>query len=79
MSEQSYYFLSTYNLLTAIYSRYLWTKVSPCGQGIRALCGRREIFVRTEINFHAYENLTPCGRRFYDEASERKRRAKSPV
>ncbi len=49
MSEQSYYFLSTYNLLTAIYSRYLWTKVSPCGQGIRALCGRREIFVRTKI------------------------------
>jgi len=51
MSEQSYYFLSTYNLLTAIYSRYLWTKVSPCGQGIRALCGRREIFVRMEIFF----------------------------
>ena len=49
MSEQSYYFLSTYNLLTAIYSRYLWTKVSPCGQGVRALCGRRQIFVRTEI------------------------------
>ena len=49
MSEQSYYFLSTYNLLTAIYSRYLWDKVSPCGQGIGALCGRREIFVRTEF------------------------------
>ena len=49
MSEQSYYFLPTYNLLTAIYSRYLWTRVSPCGQGIRALCRRREIFVRTKI------------------------------
>ena len=49
MSEQSYYFLPTYNLLTAIYSRYLWTKVSPCGQGIRALCGRREFFVRTKV------------------------------
>ena len=57
----------------------LYTTVSSCEQGVRALYGRREIFVRTEINFHAHENLTPCERRFYDEASERKRRAKSPV
>lgn len=72
MSEQSYYFLSTYNLLTAIYSRYLWNKVSPCGVGHQSA-------VRKEGNFRAHENLAPCGRRFYDEASERKRRAKSPV
>ena len=51
MSEQSYYFLSTYNLLTAIYSRYLWDKVSPSGLGIRALCGRRK-------NFRAHENFS---------------------
>ena len=63
MSEQSYYFLSTYNLLTAIYSRYLWDKVSPCGQGIRALCGRREIFVRTEF-FCAHRNKFPCAQKF---------------
>ena len=35
--------------------------------------------MRKEGNFRAHENLAPCGRRFYDEASERKRRAKSPV
>ena len=48
MSEQSYYFLPTYNLLTAIYSRYLWNKVPPCGraseryaEGGKFLCAQK--------------------------------------
>ena len=87
MSEQSYHFLSSYNLLTSIYSRYLWSKLFVLWAGRQSAVRKASnfrahgniFFVHTEINFHAHKNFPPCGRRFYDEASERKRRAKSPV
>ena len=72
MSEQSYHFLSSYNLLTSIYSRYLWSKLFLLWAG-------RQSAARKAGNFLLEGNLTSCGRRVYDEASERKRRAKSPV
>ena len=57
MSEQSYHFLSSYNLLTSIYSRYLWSKLFLLWAG-------RQSAARKAGNFRAHGNKFPCARKF---------------
>ena len=56
MSEQSYHFLSSYNLLTSIYSRYLWSKLFLLWAG-------RQSAARKAGNFRAHGNIFLCAQK----------------